>query len=244
MTARTVAIHQPHYLPWLGYFAKWAAADVFVFLDTVQFEKNGWQNRNRIKTAAGPRWLTVPVHARLGTPITEVTVDAGQSWAASHLSAIEHAYADAPHLGRYREALRRHYATAWTRLAPLAVASAQWLARALGVAAPARLASSLRVTERDPTGRLVQLCRAVGADTYLAGRDGASYMDLEQFEAAGIHVLYQTYAHPKYAQLHGEFAPNCSTLDLLLTHGDDALPILRAGDHWSPTPPSDHADTE
>ena len=70
-----VAIHQPHYLPWLGYFAKWAAADRFIFLDTVQYEKNGWQNRNRVKTPDGPRWLTVPVHARLGTPIREVTID-------------------------------------------------------------------------------------------------------------------------------------------------------------------------
>jgi hypothetical protein len=232
-----VAIHQPHYLPWLGYLAKWAAADVFVFLDTVQYEKNGWQNRNRIKTVAGPRWLTVPVRARLGTPIAEVPVDAGQPWAARHLRAIEDAYAPAPHLARHRTALRALYAEPWTRLAPLAVASAGWLARAAGIATPARLASSLGVGETDPTGRLIALCQAVGADTYLAGRDGARYMDTARFAAAGIRVLYQAYTHPKYAQLHGEFAPNCSALDLLLTHGDDALAILRAGDHWSPTPP-------
>ena len=88
-----VAIHQPQYLPWLGYLAKWAAADVFVFLDTVQYEKNGWQNRNRIKTPTGPRWLTVPVHARLGTPIDEVTVDTAQPWGERHLRAIEQAEA-------------------------------------------------------------------------------------------------------------------------------------------------------
>ena len=69
-----VAIHQPHYLPWLGYLAKWAAADLFVFLDTVQYEKNGWQNRNRIKTQAGATWLTVPVHAPHGTPISAVNI--------------------------------------------------------------------------------------------------------------------------------------------------------------------------
>jgi hypothetical protein len=236
-----VAIHQPHYLPWLGYLAKWAAADVFVFLDTVQYEKNGWQNRNRIKTAAGPRWLTVPVRARLGTSIAEVTLDASQPWPARHLRAIEDGYARAPYLGSHRGALRDFYARPWERLAPLAVASAEWLARAAGIRAPARLASTLGVTETDATGRLVALCRAVGADTYLAGRDGASYMDARQFEAAGIRILYQTYTHPKYAQLHGEFAPNCSTLDLLLTHGDDTLALLRSGDHWSPTPPPDPA---
>ncbi len=79
-----IAIHQPHYLPWLGYFAKWAAADLFVFLDTVQFEKNGWQNRNRIKTRDGARWLTVPVRASLGTPIKDVTIDERQPWPGRH----------------------------------------------------------------------------------------------------------------------------------------------------------------
>jgi len=234
-----LAIHQPHYMPWLGYLAKWAAADQFVFLDTVQYEKNGWQNRNRIKTAAGPRWITVPVHARLGTPVSEVEVDAAQPWRARHLRAIEQAYEAAPHLPSHHEALRRLYATDWTRLAPLAVASAQWLAGAVGIDTPARLASTLTITAGDPTERLIELCRAVGADTYLAGRDGARYMDAARFAAAGIRVRYQTYAHPAYAQLHGEFAPNCSGLDLLLTHGHEALGILRGGDHWSPHPPSE-----
>src|SRR3989442_2778643 len=91
-----VAIHQPHYLPWLGYFAKWAAADRFIFLDTVQYEKNGWQNRNRVKTPDGPRWLTVPVHARLGTPIPEVTVDTAQPWRGGHPPAVEQGHAKAP----------------------------------------------------------------------------------------------------------------------------------------------------
>lgn len=235
----TLAIHQPHYMPWLGYLAKWAAADHFVFLDTVQYEKNGWQNRNRIKTPAGPRWITVPVRAHLGTPIAEVEVDTAQPWRTRHLRAIEQAYGDAAHLAAHHAALQQLYATDWARLAPLAVASAQWLAGAVGIATPARLASSLAITASDPTARLIELCRALDADTYLAGRDGARYMDAERFAGAGIRVLYQTYVHPAYAQLHGEFAPNCSGLDLLLTHGHEALGILRSGDHWSPDPPSD-----
>src|SRR2546426_10619444 len=113
-------------MPWLGYLAKWAAADVFVFLDIVQYEKNGWQNRNRINTPAGPRWLTVPVHARLGTPIGEVAIDGAQAWRARHLRAIEDAYAPAPYLDRHRAALRGLYEPPWTHLAPLAIESAQW----------------------------------------------------------------------------------------------------------------------
>lgn len=228
-----VAIHQPHYLPWLGYLAKWAAADLLVFLDTVQYEKNGWQNRNRIKTKAGPRWLTVPVRARLGTPIAEVEIDTRQDWARRHLRAIEHAYARTPHLERHGPALAGLYARSWARLAPLAVASARWLATAVGIATPTRVASALRVSATDPTRRLVALCQAVGATEYLAGRDGVEYLDLAQFKAAGIAVRIQEYTHPVYTQPHGEFVPFLSGLDLLLTHGDEALAILRRGDGWS-----------
>jgi hypothetical protein len=228
-----VAIHQPHYMPWLGYLAKWAAADLLIFLDTVQYEKNGWQNRNRINTPEGPRWLTVPVRARLGMPITDVEIDTRQDWGRRHLRAIEHAYARAPHLARHASALAALYAQSWARLAPLALATARWLASAVGIATPTRVASELRVDATDPTGRLVALCQAAGATEYLAGRDGVEYLDLRQFKAAGVAVRIQDYTHPVYAQPHGKFVPNLSGLDLLLTHGDDALAILRRGDGWS-----------
>jgi len=235
-----VAIHQPHYLPWLGYFAKWASADLFVFLDTVQYEKNGWQNRNRIKTPAGPRWLTVPVRAHLGMAVGVVPIDTTQPWRARHLRAIENAYAKAPGWPRYRDELQRFYSREWGRLAPLAVDSARWLAGALGVSTPTRLASDLAVSDgprQDATARLVAICRAVGADTYLAGRDGALYLDADQFAAAGIAVSTQRYEHPVYDQGPGEFTPFLSALDLLLMHGDEALGILGEGNTWSPLSP-------
>ena len=230
-----VAIHQPQYLPWLGYLAKWAAADLFIVLDVVQYEKNGWQNRNRIKTPDGARWLTVPVHASLGTPISEVMIDSSQSWPARHQRAIEQSYARAPGLAVYHEDLKRFYATPWTRLAPLATDSARWLARALGIATPLRLASELlgTSTSATATARLVALCRAAGADTYLAGEHGSGYMDLAEFAAAGIGVLAQRYEHPVYPQIHGEFVPHLSALDLLLTAGDQAFAILQEGNRWT-----------
>lgn len=228
-----VAIHQPQYLPWLGYLAKWAAADVFVFLDTVQYEKNGWQNRNRIRTADGAHWLTVPVHAHLGTPIAEVAIDTTQPWRARHLRAIEHAYARTAHLASHHGSLRALLDLDWRLLARLAVASAEWLAKAVGITTPSRLASTLAADDGDATGRLVAICKAVGADTYLAGGHGARYMDGARFREAGISVLYQHYEHPVYTQQHGEFVPFLSGVDLLLTHGDESLSILRRGDSWS-----------
>ena len=231
-----LAIHQPHYLPWLGYFAKWAAADLFVFLDTVQYEKNGWQNRNRIKTREGPRWLTVPVRAKLGMPIRDVLVDSSQPWRARHFGALETAYGGAPCWAQHRDELSALYGREWERLAPVAVASAEWLGRKLGIKAPTRLASEIEIADGNPpdaTARLVGLCRAAGADTYLAGRDGALYMDIAQFAAAGIAVEIQQYEPPVYAQEHGEFVPSLSAVDLLLMHGDEALGILCGGSTWS-----------
>jgi hypothetical protein len=208
-----------------------------VFLDTVQYEKNGWQNRNRIRTSDGAHWLTVPVHAHLGTPIADVAVDTTQPWRARHLRAIEHAYARAPQLAVYQTPLRELLDSEWNRLAPLAVASAEWLARSVGITTPVRLASSLQLADDgDATARLVAVCKALGADTYLAGGHGAKYMDGERFREAGISVLYQRYEHPVYPQQHGEFMPFLSGVDLLLTHGDESLPILRCGDAWSREP--------
>ena len=236
-----VAIHQPHYLPWLGYLAKWAAADLFVFLDTVQFEKNGWQNRNRIKTRDGAAWLTVPVHASLGTTIADVRVDARQPWPRRHLRTIEAAYAGAPCLPRFRDELAALYAREWDALTPLAVASAGWLGAAFGIATPTRLASELAVSATaDATGRLVSLCQAVGADTYLAGRDGVTYLDLAQFDAAGIAVRVQAYESLPYPQCHGPFLANLSGLDLLLNTGASGVTVLRRGDHWIEPSGRDH----
>jgi hypothetical protein len=227
-----IAIHQPHYLPWLGYVAKWAAADLLVLLDTVQYEKNGFQNRNRVKTRGGARWLTVPVQARLGMAIHDVPIADADRWARRHFTTIAHAYAQAPHFGRVRDALRELYETRWTDLRSVALASMRVIARGLGIRTPVRLASELGVTAGDPTRRLVELCRAVGGTTYLAGRDATKYLDRTAFRDAGIDVVQQRYEHPEYAQLHGSFVPFLSALDILLVHGDDALRIIRAADSW------------
>jgi hypothetical protein len=229
-----VAIHQPHYLPWLGYLAKWAAADCLILLYTVQYEKNGWQNRNRIKTKDGPQWLTVPVHRRLGSVIHDVRIDARQPWARRHLQTVRLAYAQAAYAEAYGPRLAALLACEWTSLPALAIATAQFLADAFGIRTPTRLASELGPTRPDPTERLVDLTHAVGGKVYLAGRDGPSYMRLEAFDAAGIEVRRQAYAHPVYPQLHGEFVPFLSSLDLLLMQGSRGLEILRDGDHYHP----------
>ncbi len=229
-----VAIHQPQYLPWLGHFAKLAAADCWIFLDTVQYEKNGWQNRNRIKTPRGAQWLTVPVKARLGTLIRDVAIDASQPWQRKHCAALSVNYARAPYFARYFGDLERLLRRRWRLLADLNVEVTCFLAEALGLSRRMVRASELPAVSAEPTGRLLDLCLAVGADTYLAGQDGAGYMDLQRFEAGRVAVQAQEYQHPTYQQLDGDFLPFLSVVDLLLNHGESSPRILLEGDRWTP----------
>ena len=229
-----VAIHQPQYLPWLGHFAKLAAADCWIFLDTVPYEKNGWQNRNRIKTPRGAQWLTVPVRARLGTLIRDVEIDASQPWSRKHLEALRVNYARAPYFARHFAELEELLRRPWRLLAELNVEVTRFLAGALGLSRRMVRASELPPASPDPTGRLLDLCRTVGGDTYLAGQDGARYMDLEQFRAGRVAIWGRKYQHPTYRQLDGDFLPFLSVVDLLLNHGESSLEILRQGDRWTP----------
>ena len=222
------AIHQPQFMPWLGYFDKMDRADCFVLLDSVQFKKNEWQNRNRIKTAQGWQWLTVPVSYRFPEKINEVRVRNTENWRNKHWQALRTNYARASGWDEYNSALSALYEQDWDAIAAVNRASIEWLRQVLGIDTPLARASDMQVSE-DPSQRLVDICRIVGADTYLAGADGRNYMDLEPFAAAGLEVVFQDYEHPVYPQLFGEFEPRLSALDLALNCGAGSLEILRQG---------------
>lgn len=225
-----VAIHQPQYLPWLGYFDKLDRVDCFVLLDSTQFKKNEWQNRNRIKTATGWQWLTVPVLHRFPQRIAEVRIDNGTPWARKHLGALTASYAGAPFFEPHRRFLEDVYAREWARLAELSVATLEYLVAALGVQTKLVLASTLALPERETaTDRLVAICEALAADTYLSGAGGREYLQLERFDAAGIRVLFQAFACPVYPQRFGPFEPNLSIVDLLFNCGTRSLEVLRQG---------------
>lgn len=221
-----VTIHQPQFLPWLGYLDKIDQADLFIVLDTVQFKKQEWQNRNRIRTATGWQWLTVPVRQRFGQRIDEVRLNQTVSWQARHLRALELHYARAPYCARYLPELCALYEQPWERLSPLNVAVIRWLLRAFGITTPIRLASEWPARE-EPTDRLVDLCRAVRATSYLAGPGADAYLDTARFEASGVRLEMQTFRHPVYRQLYEPFEFNLSGIDLLLLQGPEALATLR-----------------
>ena len=221
------AIHQPQFLPWLGYFDKMDQADVFCLLDTVQYKKNEWQNRNRVKVHTGWQWLTVPVKYRFPEKIYMVGVNNAVHWQRKHLETLRMAYTKAAFFHRYFPEIEELYAEPAETLLELNVRFISYFREALGIGTRLVLASEIEARE-DPTLRLIDICRHTGAQVYLAGADGANYMDLEAFSREGMDVRFQHYLHPEYNQLHGPFVSHLSVVDLLLNNGEDSLEIIRS----------------
>jgi hypothetical protein len=231
-----VTIHQPQFLPWLGYLDKIDQADLFIMLDTVQFKKNEWQNRNRIRTAKGWQWLTVPVLQHFGQRIDEVLMNPTVTWKAQHLRALDMHYARAPYRNRYLAQLREIYSIPWNKLSDINKATVQWLLKAFGITTPVHHASDYAARD-EPTDRLIDLCQVVGATEYLAGPGAEHYMDKPRFESSGVRLDIQVFQHPIYRQVYEPFEPNLSALDLLMMQGPEALTTLRQ------TRPMDHSMT-
>lgn len=222
-----VAIHQPQYLPWIGYFDKIDCADVFVLLDNVQYKKNEWQNRNRIKTSQGWQWITVPVLYKYPEKINEVKINNTVDWRKKHLNALTYNYSKAPFFEKHRKFLEKTFSTNWEFLVEINTHVIQYLINALGINKKIILASSLRLRE-GPTDRLIDICKHVQADTYLSGKDGAKYMNLDAFAQAKIKVIFQDFRHPIYPQLYEPFEPLMSIVDLLFNHNHNSLKIIRS----------------
>ncbi len=211
------AIVQPSYIPWRGHFDLIARADLFVFLDDVQYDRRGWRNRNRIKTPAGTRWLTVPVHAR-GAQIEQIPINAietaGDDWPREHLDTLRRSYAPAPHFARFEPWLERVYASPPKLLADFTIALTLDIMKMLDIPTPTIRASELNVSGTK-TERLLAILRAVNATHYISGPSARSYLDLQLLREAGIEVEWMTYAYPEYPQLHPPFDPHVTVLDWL-----------------------------
>ncbi len=221
------AIHQPQYMPWLGYFDKIDIADVFVILDNVQYKKNEWQNRNRIKTSQGPQWITAPVLYKYPGRICEVGINNKIDWRRKHLQALITNYNKAPFFAEYKPLFEDILNSEWGLLSELNIYVIKQLIDALGIKTEALTASDFSL-DNDPTGRLVDMCKQIKADQYLSGKDGVKYMDIDKFKDAGIELVFQDFDHPVYNQLYGKFEPFLSIIDLLFNHGKDSLEIIRS----------------
>jgi hypothetical protein len=223
-----VTIHQPEHLPWLGFFDKMRQADIFVLLDTTQFAKDDFQNRNRIKTRKGPIWLTVPVlkKGRSEQLIIDVKICNDRNWRNRCWSLIYQNYKDAPYFAEYKQFLEELYARKWSKLVQLNTTIIRYLAEQLGLKTKLVMASELEVYERGSTNVNLAICRLLRADEYLSGKYGKQYLDETQFVEHGIKVRYQDFQHPVYPQPWGDFLSHMSIIDLLFNCGDASLGII------------------
>jgi hypothetical protein len=220
--SRKVAILQSNYIPWKGYFDLLNSVDDFIFYDEVQYTKNDWRNRNRIKTAQGVQWLTIPVRQeRLTQKISETQVS-DPAWGARHWRTLAQAYARAPYFEQYRSDLERLYAADESRLSAINQRFIRAIQGWLGCETQLHSAADFAV-DGDRTARLVQLVQAVGGTEYVTGPAASAYLDAEQFARAGISLTWMSYeGYPEYPQLHGLFEHRVSVLDLLLNTGPAA----------------------
>lgn len=226
--AKIAAIVQSNYIPWKGYFDLIRAADVFVIYDDVQYTKNDWRNRNRIKTSSGVRWLTIPVqHVALNQSILD-TRTMGSRWRKKHWNTIAQAYAHAPYFSTYKNNLEQVFLSdCEDRLSKINEVFLRTACDLLGIKTEIRRSEEF-ILPTGRTERLVALCRALNATEYLSGPSAQNYLDQSQFAKAGISIHYADYTkYPEYPQLHPPFEHAVSILDLLLNTGSAAPLYLK-----------------
>ncbi len=218
-----IAIHQPNFLPWMGYFWKIARVDSFVFLDDVQFSKGSYQNRVQIKGPQGVNWLTVPIvtNGRLGQATDVVEIDSTESWIKRHLQTWRSAYGRA-HFFRdlfpYLEAI--YISRSWINLVAFNITLIQRTCELLGINTPCTLSSQLDAPQ-DRDRRLLAICQALGANRYLHGKGSSNYLNHDVFQQHGVQPVGARFSHPHYHQPWGIFVEGLSIWDVLFNCGVD-----------------------
>lgn len=222
-----IVILQPVYLPWLGYFDQLDQADIFVFFDDVQYTDRDWRNRNRIKTANGPCWLTVPVHKSRGMTIRDVQISNIYGWVGKHLKSFDRAYAKAPYFVEIMGLLVDVLSQKWERLFELDIALIHAIMGYVGIMTPTIFASQIGGKGFGRTERLVHICNKLNPSEYLSGASAKNYLDKSLF--GNTEVKWHEYNHPEYRQQWGDFMSHMSIMDLLFNYGPSSLSIIRSG---------------
>ena len=223
-------IVQPAYLPYMGYFNLIDCADIFVYLDDVQFNRRAWQHRNRIKIPNGDfTWITVPVVKDHGQEIREVAIRDDENWQESHWKGIEHSYGGCEHFESYADDVRDVLCRDWNSLFDLDVTLLDTFQNLLGLHdTEFRYSSELDVTGQK-TDLLIDILDSLGADEYISGPTAKDYIQREQFNEKGIELYWHEFDHPDYSQPHGEFVSHLTILDSLFSMGEETIELVRAG---------------
>ena len=222
-----IAIHQPGYLPWLPFFRKIIESDIFVFLDDAQYEKNGWQNRNKIKVNGKNTWITVPVHADMHLKLNEIKMVQNIDWQKKHCKTFEINYSKSKYFSEYWKKLEIIYQKKFEYLIDINIELIYFILNEIGVTKKIIKSSELNIKEKG-SKRILEICKQIGAETYISGMGlpGKKYLDVKDFEQDNIKIEFHNFEYSKYSQIGDNFIPNLSCIDLLLNEGNNSKEII------------------
>ena len=224
-----VGIHQPNYLPGISYFAKIWNSDTFIFLDSVQYSKGNWTNRNRIKTLQGELMLTVPIlkKGKLTQKISEVQINLNDDWRKKHLKSIVQNYSKAPFFHKIMSIIEELLNKEWKQLSKMNCEIIIRICNLLGIERNFLQSSKMGRDDLQSTDMLIYLIKTAGGSSYLSGAGGRKYMEVEKFPGNGLDLHFMHYKPVPYRQQFGDFIPNLSIVDLLFNEGLDTLQIIK-----------------
>ena len=223
-----ISIIQPSFLPWLGYFEQMAVANLFVYLDDVQYTRKDWRNRNRLKSPSGIKWGSVPVHkgAGRGMLIKDACINYNNAWQENVIAKIVQWYRKATYFDDvfplFRDVLENRY----DFLVDLNYALDRKIMGYLEISTPLYKSSDIAKKSRDQNMEIIEICSYHGADILYDGKSAQQFIDKEMFRRSGISVIFQDYKHKPYPQLWGDFVSHLSVLDLLMNCGLQSREIL------------------
>jgi len=224
---KSIAIMQPVYLPWLGYFEQMALCDEFMFLDDVQYTKQDWRNRNRIRTKDGSMWLTVPIKRnKLGQLLNETQINHQLKWHRKHLSALEMNYKPCHYYKDIIELYNTVFMAKPDRLIDLTIPLIKAFAQYMAIEPVFTNASDFEISSNDKQGRVIELCNIRGAEIFYTGPSAQDYIEDDVFAKGGVTAVFQNYIHPVYEQHFKGFESHMSIIDLLMNYGPAAREIL------------------
>lgn len=221
--------HQPAYLPWLGYFQKMMLSDEYIILDDVQFEKNSFINRNKIKTSNGAVWMTIPILTKgyKEKTISDMEINNTVKWRKKHWLTLLNNYKKAPFFSQYCDFFEDMYAKKWDTLVDLLTYSNQFFIKELNIETDFIKLSDLNIKSKKQD-LIIDLCKERGSNNFIFGSQGRDYVEKEKFDNERIEICFQNYEHPTYRQQWGEFTPYLSVVDLLFNEGPEkSIQLIR-----------------
>ena len=223
-------IYQPSYLPWAGYFGMIDLVDIFVFFDDVQFVKDSWHRRNKIKFDDSEKWISVPVIKNFGQKINQTRINNSINWKNDHSNKIFSYYKNAEFYDKYESMIHSYYEKDWECLVDLNTWVIKDLSKMLGVKMPQFVRSSeIEGITSQKTDRILDILEKLGVDETIVGPTARKYTEKEKFIDKNIELYWYDFNHPVYPQLGEEFTPYLSVIDLLFNTGKDAINYIRKG---------------